>query len=175
MAHRSKSSVSTPPPSFYLGIALVAAVVLAALFAPWLAPYHEAQFVGGVWDPPSAATWLGTDNDGRDMLTRLMFGTRTTVSIALAATLVAVALGATLGLLAAAVGGWVDALLSRCVDIVLAIPVLISALMVLSVLGTSTPVLIGTIGLLESTRVYFLARAVARSVRRCIPPEPLRY
>lgn len=164
MAHRPKLPASKTPASFYLGIALVAAVVLAALFAPWLAPYQEAQFVGGVWDPPSAATWLGTDNDGRDMLTRLMFGTRTTVSIALAATLVAVALGATLGLVAAAVGGWVDALLSRCVDIVLAIPVLISALMVLSVLGTSTPVLIGTIGLLESTRVYFVARAVARSV-----------
>jgi peptide/nickel transport system permease protein len=65
---------------------------------------------------------------------------------------------------AAAIGGWVDALLSRCIDIVLAVPVLISALMVLSVLGTSTPVLIGTIGVLESTRVYFVARAVARSI-----------
>jgi len=155
---------ATPPLSFYLGVALVASVAIAALLAPWIAPYHEAQFVGGVWDSPSASSWLGTDNDGRDMLTRLIFGTRTTVSIALAATLIAVGLGATLGLLAAAVGGWVDALLSRCVDILLAIPVLISALMVLSVLGTSTPVLIGTIGLLEATRVYFVARAVARAV-----------
>jgi peptide/nickel transport system permease protein len=152
------------PLSFHLGIALVLLVFAAALFAPWIAPYREAQFVGGVWDLPSASNWLGTDNDGRDMLTRVMFGTRTTVSIALLATFIAFFLGVSLGFVAAAVGGWVDAILSRCLDIVLAIPVLISALMVLSVLGTSTPVLIVTIGLLESTRVYFMARAVARSV-----------
>jgi peptide/nickel transport system permease protein len=152
------------PVSFYLGIGLVTLIAAAALLAPWVAPYREAQFVGGVWDLPSAATWLGTDNDGRDMLTRLMFGTRTTVSIALAATLIAFFIGASLGFVAAALGGWADAILSRCVDILLAIPVLISALMVLSVLGTSTTVLIATIGVLESTRVYFVARAVARTI-----------
>jgi peptide/nickel transport system permease protein len=154
----------TRPLSFHVGVALVALITAATLLAPWIAPYREAQFVGGVWDPPSAATWLGTDNDGRDMLTRLMFGTRTTVSIALAATLIAFSIGMSLGFVAAAVGGWVDAILSRFIDILLAIPVLISALMVLSVLGTSTAVLIATIGVLESTRVYFVARAVARTV-----------
>jgi peptide/nickel transport system permease protein len=153
-----------PPLSFYVGLGIVVLVGTAAIGAPWIAPYREAQFVGGVWDLPSASSWLGTDNDGRDMLTRLIFGTRTTVMVAAAATLIAFSLGVALGFVAAAVGGWVDALLSRCVDILLAIPVLISALMVLSVLGTSTPVLIGTIGLLESTRVYFVARAVARSI-----------
>jgi peptide/nickel transport system permease protein len=153
-----------PPLSFYIGIGVVVLVCGAALLAPWIAPYREAQFVGGVWDLPSPSNWLGTDNDGRDMLTRVLFGTRTTVSIALIATLIAFFLGVSLGFVAAAVGGWLDAILSRCIDIVLAIPVLISALMVLSVLGTSTPVLIVTIGLLESTRVYFVARAVARSV-----------
>jgi peptide/nickel transport system permease protein len=153
-----------PPLSFYVGICIVAAIGGAAILAPWIAPYREAQFVGGVWDLPSASSWLGTDNDGRDMLTRLIFGTRTTVSIAVIATFIAFSIGVCLGFLAAAIGGWVDALLSRCIDILLASPVLISALMVLSVLGTSTPVLIGTIGILESTRVYFVARAVARSI-----------
>jgi peptide/nickel transport system permease protein len=153
-----------PPLSFYFGIGLVAVIGAAAVLAPWVAPYHEAQFVGGVWDLPSATSWLGTDNVGRDMLTRLIYGTRTTVAIALIATLIAVCMGVCFGLLAAAVGGWVDAILSRCIDILLAVPVLISALMVLSVLGTSTPVLIGTIGVLESTRVYFVARAVSRSI-----------
>ena len=153
-----------PPLSFYVGICIVVAIGGAAILAPWIAPYREAQFVGGVWDPPNASSWLGTDNDGRDMLTRLIFGTRTTVSIAVTATFIAFSIGMCLGFLAAAIGGWVDALLSRCIDILLAIPVLISALMVLSVLGTSTPVLIGTIGILESTRVYFVARAVARSI-----------
>jgi len=153
-----------PPLSFYVGICIVVAIGGAAILAPWIAPYREAQFVGGVWDLPSASSWLGTDNDGRDMLTRLIFGTRTTASIAVIATFIAFSIGVCLGFLAAAIGGWVDALLSRCIDILLAIPVLISALMVLSVLGTSTPVLIGTIGILESTRVYFIARAVARSI-----------
>jgi peptide/nickel transport system permease protein len=153
-----------PPLSFYFGICIVAAIGGAAILAPWIAPYREAQFVGGVWDLPNASSWLGTDNDGRDMLTRLIFGTRTTVSIAVIATFIAFSIGVCLGFLAAAIGGWVDALLSRGIDILLAIPVLISALMVLSVLGTSTPVLIGTIGILESTRVYFVARAVARSI-----------
>ena len=152
------------PVSFYLGVAIVGLVLLAALAAPWLTPYREVQFVGGVWDPPSAVTWLGTDNDGRDMLTRLLYGTRTTVGIAFLATSLALFLGVVSGFIAAAIGGWTDALLSRCVDILLAIPVLISALMVLSVLGTSTPVLILTIGLLESARVYFVARAVARTI-----------
>jgi peptide/nickel transport system permease protein len=153
-----------PPLSFCVGICIVVAIGGAAILAPWITPYREAQFVGGVWDLPNASSWLGTDNDGRDMLTRLIFGTRTTVSIAVIATFIAFSIGMSLGFLAAAIGGWVDALLSRCIDIVLAIPVLISALMVLSVLGTSTPVLIGTIGILESTRVYFVARAVARSI-----------
>jgi len=152
------------PLSVVVGTGIVVLMVGGALLAPWIAPYHEAQFIGGVWDLPSATSWLGTDNDGRDMFTRLLFGTRTTVSIAALATAIALSIGVSLGFLVAAVGGWLDALLSRAVDVLLAMPVLISALIVLSVLGTSTPVLIGTLGLLEATRVYFVARAVARSV-----------
>jgi len=143
---------------------VVAIILTAALFAPWLAPYGEAQFVGGVWDPPSVRHLLGTDNLGRDMLTRLIFGARNTVSIAGLATTLAVGLGVALGFLAAALGGWVDALVSRGVEILLSIPVLISALMVLAALGNSLAVLIATIGLLESTRVYTIARAIARTI-----------
>jgi len=146
------------------GAPLVALILAAVVLAPWVAPYGEAQFVGGVWDPPSLAHWLGTDNLGRDMLTRLIFGARNTVTLAALATALAFTLGVSLGFFAAALGGWVDALVSRAIEILLSVPVLISALMVLSVLGNSLPVLIATIGLLESTRVYMLARAVARSI-----------
>jgi len=146
------------------GAPLVAVIVAAAVFAPWIAPYGEAQFVGGVWDPPSAQHWLGTDNLGRDMVTRLVFGARNTISIASLATALAFGLGVLLGFAAAAIGGWLDTLVSRAMEILLAIPVLISALMVLSVLGNSLPVLVVTIGLLESTRVYMIARAVARTI-----------
>ncbi|MQT11804.1 ABC transporter permease [Rhizobiales bacterium Sp-1] len=153
-----------PPLSAIIGGVIVLVIVLAALLAPLTAPYGEAELVGGVWDPPSAATWLGTDNIGRDMLTRLIYGGRTTIGIAVVTTAVAFLIGVTLGFIAAAIGGWVDTVMSRGIDILLSIPVLISALMVLSVLGTSIPVLIGTIGILESTRVYFVGRAVARTI-----------
>ncbi len=153
-----------PPPSALLGAAIVALMIVALAAAPWFAPYGESQFIGGVWDPPSAASWLGTDNLGRDMLTRLLYGGRNTVSIAAVTTAIALVLGAGLGFLAAAVDGWLDNVLSRCIEILLSIPVLISALMVLSVLGSSIPVLIGTIGILEATRVYLVARAVARTI-----------
>jgi len=146
------------------GAPLVALILAAAALAPWVAPYGEAQFVGGVWDPPNLQHWLGTDNLGRDMFTRLLFGARNTVTLAALATVLAFGLGVTLGFCAAAVGGWVDALVSRAIEILLSVPVLISALMVLSVLGNSLPVLIATIGLLESTRVYTIARAVARGI-----------
>jgi peptide/nickel transport system permease protein len=153
-----------PPASAFVGAGVVLLIVAAIVLAPWLAPYAESQFIGGVWDPPSGASWLGTDNLGRDMLTRLMYGGRNTVGIAAVTTAIAVVLGTALGFVAAAVGGWVDNVLSRCIDILLSIPVLISALMVLSVLGSSVPVLIGTIGILEATRVYLVARAVARTI-----------
>ena len=153
-----------PPVSALLGAIIVLFMVVGIVLAPWLAPYSESQFIGGVWDPPGAASWLGTDNLGRDMLTRLMYGGRNTVGIAAVTTAIAVILGTGLGFVAAAVGGWVDNILSRCIDILLSIPVLISALMVLSVLGSSVAVLIGTIGILEATRVYLVARAVARGI-----------
>jgi peptide/nickel transport system permease protein len=155
---------SRPPVSAILGATVVTAVVVVTVLAPWIAPYGERQFVGGVWELPSAVSWLGTDNLGRDMLTRLIYGGRNTVGLAAVTTAIAFVPGTALGLLAADAGGWVDNVLSRCADLLLSIPVLISALMVLSVLGSSIPVLIGTIGVLESARVYMVARAVSRRV-----------
>lgn len=153
-----------PPASALVGLAIVAAILAAALLAPWVAPYGEADLVGDVWASPSAATLLGTDSLGRDMLSRLIYGARTTVGIAVATTALAFLIGCVAGFTAAVVGGWADAVLSRIVDVLLAIPVLISALLVLSVLGTSIPVLIGTIAVLESTRVFRVSRAVAMTI-----------
>ena len=111
-----------------------------------------------------AVVWLGTDHIGRDLFTRLLFGARNTISIALVTTILSFSVGITLGFLAAALRGWADQLLSRCVDILMAFPTLILALMILSVLGTSTTVLITVIALLDATRVYRLSRAVAMDV-----------
>jgi peptide/nickel transport system permease protein len=104
---------------------------------------------------------LGTDSIGRDLLTRMIYGGRTTIFIATMATLLSFTTGAVLGFLAAVIGGWVDQVLSRFVDLMMAIPSLIFALVVLSVMPVTIPVLILVMGLLDSTRVYRLARAVA--------------
>ncbi len=107
---------------------------------------------------------LGTDNLGRDMLTRLIFGARNTVGIAFLITCITFLLGGVGGLLAASLGGWMDQILSRIVDVLMAIPSLIFALLILTIVGTSIPALVLVIAVLESTRVYRLARAVGMDV-----------
>ena len=144
-----------------IGLVFTALFLFAAVFAPWIAPYSRAEIVGGVWEPMSSQFWLGTDNIGRDLLSRMIYGARTTVFIAAMATALAFSLGAILGFTAAVVGGWLDALMSRFVDLLMSIPTLIFGLVVLSVLPTTIPVLILVMGILDSTRVYRLSRAVA--------------
>lgn len=146
--------------------ARVAAVVLvflllAALFAPWLAPYGENEIVGEFWEPFSARSWLGTDQIGRDLLTRLIYGAQNTFLIAGAATLLSFTMGSFLGFIAAVSRGAVDQLLSRLNDMMMAIPTLIFALVILSVMPANLVVLILVMGILDSTRVFRLSRAVA--------------
>lgn len=151
-------------PTARVGLAIMLAYIVVAIFAPALAPYRETEIVGEVWDPFGGATPLGTDQLGRDLLTRLLYGARNTISIALAITLLSFAIGVLTGFLAAILGGWIDNLLSRIVDVLMAIPILIFSLMILSVLGTSVPALILVIAVLDSTRVFRLSRAVAMDV-----------
>ena len=149
------------PLSALIGLVITAAYLLAALFAPLIAPYGMADVVGGVWEPSSSQFWLGTDGIGRDVLTRMIYGGQTTIAVALAATILSFTTGSVLGFTAAVVGGWVDQLLSRFIDLVMAIPTLIFALVVLSVMPVTMLTLILVMGLLDSTRVFRLARAVA--------------
>lgn len=144
-----------------VGLFFTALFLIAALFAPLIAPYGLGQIVGDVWEPSSAEHWLGTDNLGRDLLSRMIFGARTTIFIAVMATALSFSMGSILGFTAAVVGGWFDTLMSRFVDLLMAIPTLIFALVVLSVLPTTVVTLILVMGVLDSTRVYRLSRAVA--------------
>jgi peptide/nickel transport system permease protein len=150
--------------STVVGFAIIACFALMALFGPFLAPYGESQVVGDVWQPFSAQFPLGTDNLGRDILTRLLYGASRTIGVALSAALLSFAIGMSLGFLAAVVGGWIDHALSRAIDTLMAIPTLIFALVVLSVLPPSVIVLILVIAILDSTRVFRLSRAVAMDV-----------
>jgi peptide/nickel transport system permease protein len=147
-----------------LGLLIILAYVFAALFAPLLTPYGESQIVAAEFEPWGSEFLLGTDNLGRDMLTRLLYGARNTIGIAALATVLAFVLGGAAGLLAATLGGWVDQALGRVVDVMMAIPQLIFALLLLTIFGTAVPVLIAIIAVLDSTRVFRLTRAVAANV-----------
>ncbi|SIT78612.1 ABC transporter permease [Pontibaca methylaminivorans] len=149
------------PISALIGIFLTGLFFLAAIFAPLIAPYGMAEIVGDVWAPMSAEHWLGTDSIGRDLLSRMIYGGRMTIFIATLATLLSFFTGAVLGLIAAVMGGWIDQILSRFIDLIMSIPTLIFALVVLSVMPVTIPILILVMGLLDSTRVFRLARAVA--------------
>ncbi|CAH2406787.1 ABC transporter permease [Mesorhizobium ventifaucium] len=152
------------PVSAKFGMVVIAAYVLAALLAPHLTPYGEAEIVGTQFEPWSSKFWLGTDNLGRDMLTRLAFGARNTIGIALLTTCLAFSIGAFAGLAAATFAGWLDQILARLVDVLMSIPQLIFALLLLSIFGTSVSALVVVIALLDSTRVFRLSRAVAINV-----------
>lgn len=144
-----------------IGMIFTALFLIAAIFAPWIAPYGNGQIVGDVWQPASSQFWLGTDNLGRDLLSRMIYGARITIFIAVLATALSFILGATLGFSAAVLGGWFDTGMSRLVDLLMAIPTLIFALVVLSVLPSTLVTLILVMGILDSTRVYRLSRAIA--------------
>ncbi len=152
------------PWSARVGLAMVLINVVAAVFCPVITPYGETEVVGDVWMPMSADHLLGTDHLGRDLYTRLMYGARNTIAIAFLTTALSFLMGSILGFFAATLKGWVDQFLSRCVDIIMAFPTLIFALMALSVVGTSVTALILVIAILDSTRVYRLSRAVAMDI-----------
>ncbi|MEM9781551.1 MAG: ABC transporter permease [Pseudomonadota bacterium] len=147
-----------------LGVLIVLLYALVALFAPVLAPFGEREVVGAQYLPWDETYWLGTDNLGRDMLSRLIWGARNTVGVAMITTVIAFVAGALPGLVAAALGGWVDQVLSRIVDVLMAIPPLIFALLMLTILDSSIINLVLVIAVIEATRVYRLARAVAGNV-----------
>ena len=152
------------PLAAWFGMIVIAIYIFVAIFAPLIAPYPEMALVGGAYDPWSAKFLLGTDQLGRDMLSRLIYAARNTVGIALLTTFLSFALGSILGLLGATLGGWVDQLLGRAVDVLMSIPQLIFALVLLSIVGTSLINLVIIIAVLDSTRVYRLTRAVAMNV-----------
>ena len=147
-----------------LGVLVIFCYVFVAVLAPVLAPYKETAIVGASYELLSDEYRLGTDNIGRDMLTRLIFGARNTIGIAFATVLLAFIVGGTLGMLAAILGGWYDLVIGRIVDILMAIPSLVFALLLLTVFGTSIPSLVIIIALLDSTRVFRISRSAAMNV-----------
>ena len=156
--------LKSAPWSARFGMVVILIYALAAIFAPLIAPYGEAEVTGAAFAPWSSANWLGTDQIGRDMFSRVIYGARNTIGIALVTVLFSFIIGGSLGVFAAIRGGWLDQILSRVVDALMSIPTLIFALMLLAVFGKYIVNLIFILAVLDATRVFRLARNTAMNV-----------
>ncbi len=153
---------------FQLGLSLVALVVGAALFAPWLAPHNplSGDLRNAYLLEPSARFLLGTDPQGRDVLSRVLYGARLSLSVGLIAQSVAVTVGVLLGLLAGYYGRWIDALVMRLADITLAFPTLLLLIAVAAAVRPSLPVVFVVIGVVGWAGMARLVRAQVLVLKR---------
>ena len=148
-----------------IGGVIVLAWIIVALAAPWLSPHPPGQILRlGMMSPATAAAPFGTDELGRDMLSRIIFGTRYTLGPAILATVLASGLGTILGITAAVLSGWIDGLLSRTADALISIPHLMFALVIVAALGATLPVLIGLIAFSYIPGAYRMARSLAVNI-----------
>ncbi len=154
----------TAPLTASFGLFMIMVYAIAGIFAPWIAPYGESEIISQAFAPADENMMLGADQLGRDMFSRVVYGARNSVGIALLATCLAFLMGAFGGLMAATKGGWIDQVLSRGVDVIMSIPSLIFALLLLSIMGTNMVVLIIIISIIYAPRVFRLTRAVAGDV-----------
>ena len=164
LAERSWIVLKKAPPTAWFGMIVFFCYMFVALFAPWLAPFGEAEIFPVPFAPWDETHVFGTDQIGRDILSRLIYGARNTMGIALLTTLLSFLIGGALGLIAAIDRGLVDQTLGRAMDVLMAIPSLIFALMLLSIFGSTVTSLIIIIAVLDSTRVFRLTRSVAVGV-----------
>jgi peptide/nickel transport system permease protein len=164
MLSKLKNLYRKIPATVFVGFVIVAINILACIFAPILAPYPEAELVGTVWEEIGGKFILGTDQVGRDVFSRIIYGARNTISLALIATSLSFLTGVFLGVLAATLGGLFDQVCGRIVDILMAFPALIFSLVVLSILESSNITLVIVIAVIASTRIFRLARALAMDI-----------
>jgi len=152
------------PLTTMFGFLVIGACLLMIIFAPHIAPFSESEVVSTAYAPADATYWLGTDQLGRDMFSRIVFGGRHSILLSLTATVVAFFLGMFAGLFAAIRGGFVDQLFGRLADVFMSVPALILALLLLSILGTNLAVLVGVVAAIYVPRIFRLTRSVAAGV-----------
>ncbi|SMO84054.1 MULTISPECIES: ABC transporter permease [Ruegeria] len=169
------TDIPTPRASVFAGLRLtwtagIAGAVLLfwlilAFFGPWIAPHGEAEIISGqTFAPIGEGGLLGTDKLGRDVLSRLIYGVRTTLLLALVTTMISFLFGVALGFAAAILRGWFDIVVSRVVEAFMAFPSTLLALVVIGAFGTSITVLVLTVGLVLSTSVFRVSRALGYDI-----------
>ena len=149
-----------------LGLLMLTGMVVMAVFGPLIAPFNPSATSPDSLAGPSAAHWLGTDSIGRDVLSRLIIGGRTTLLITFVAVTCAVAAGLVLGLLSGYVGGMLDEVIMRALDVVFAFPVFLLAIAVVAALGPTVPNLILTIAIVYTPTMARVVRGPVLSVKR---------
>ena len=154
----------TAPLTAAFGLLIILIYFIAAVFAPLIAPFSESEIIAGSFALADDKMLLGADQLGRDLFSRLIYGTRNSVGLALSATLAAFIMGTVAGLIAVTQGGRIDQILGRISDVIMSIPSLIFALLVLSILGPSIAVIVLAVSIIYTPRVFRLTRAVAGSV-----------
>jgi ABC-type dipeptide/oligopeptide/nickel transport system permease subunit len=148
-------------PKACAGAAIVVVLLAIAVLAPVLAPYpYDDTDLLAAWAPPSSAHWIGTDKLGRDTLSRLLFGARTSLMVSFSVLGITLTVGITLGMLAGYLGGWVDAAVSRLADIIFAFPDLVFAILVTAVLGPSMLTVIVALSMVWWPGIARLTRAL---------------
>ena len=148
-----------------VGLAILAFFVLVAVFAPFLEPYDPTAKTGPVYDPPSSAHWLGTDDGGGDMLSLLIAGSRVSLAVGFIAALVAILIGGTVGILSGYFGGKTDTVLMRFTDYMLVIPDIPLMIIAAALFGRNLKNIIVIIGIIYWTSTARLIRAQVKSVR----------
>lgn len=147
-----------------IGLALSMAVLLVAFLGPMFAPHSPTAFVAAPFSPPGIGGPFGTDNLGRDVLSRFLAGGRTGLVLSIIATVIGVSLGALVGVVAAYIGGWLDEALMRTGDVALAFPQIVLALLFLSIIGPQLWLLVVMVGLGHLPRVARVVRGAAFAV-----------
>lgn len=149
-----------------VGLLLIAVITLATVLAPWILPYDFASAVAFPLQPPSPEFWLGTDEVGRDIFTRIVYGARVSLMVGFVSTSIALAGGIPLGLLSGYFGGWLDSLIMRLMDTMFAFPAIILALAIVAVLGPSLVNAMIAIGVMQIPLFARLVRGNALSIKQ---------
>ena len=147
-----------------VGLAIVALIAAIALFGPFFAPHPPTAFVAPPYAGPSSVAIFGADNLGRDVLTRFLCGGRSVLALSLASTVLGLAGGILVGLVAAYARGWLDEVLMRLTDVALAFPQIVLVLLLVSTLGPQLWLIVLTVGLAHAPRVARVTRAAALEV-----------